>query len=86
MFSPICPYVGHPLVCHVHRAGEVQVLDFQTQQMKLLPLVATAYALTFTSRNMSQFYQDVIQRIEKGALDELPQVHIFVHPPPPQLT
>ena len=55
----------------------MQVLDFQTQQMKLLPVVATAYALTIAARNMSQFYQDVTQRIIKGALDELPQVDYF---------
>ncbi|KAK7502853.1 hypothetical protein BaRGS_00005802 [Batillaria attramentaria] len=56
-------------------AGEVQVLDFQTQQMKLLPLVATAYALTIASRNMAAFYLRVRQQIEQGTLEELPQLH-----------
>ncbi|KAK7091567.1 peroxisomal acyl-coenzyme A oxidase 1-like [Littorina saxatilis] len=56
-------------------AGEVQVLDFQTQQMKLLPLVATAYALTVASRNMTAFYMSATKKIEKGALEELPQLH-----------
>ncbi|XP_076456592.1 peroxisomal acyl-coenzyme A oxidase 1-like [Babylonia areolata] len=56
-------------------AGEVQVLDFQTQQMKLLPLVAAAYALNVSSRNVTRVYLHTVDRIEKGALDDLPQLH-----------
>ncbi|XP_025091952.1 peroxisomal acyl-coenzyme A oxidase 1-like [Pomacea canaliculata] len=56
-------------------AGEVKVLDFQTQQQKVLPQVAAAYALMFTGRNVLAFYMQVTSQIEKGALEELPQLH-----------
>lgn len=34
--------------------GEVSVIQYQTQQYKLLPLVATAYALYFTGFYMAK--------------------------------
>lgn len=58
----------------IGRAGEVQVLDFQTQQGKLFPQIAAAYALIIAGHNMMSFYLKVTTQIDKGALEELPQV------------
>ena len=49
-------------------------MDFQTQQHRLLPQVATAYALLAAGKNMMQFYLLVITDINKGAYSQLPQV------------
>lgn len=38
---------------------EPQLLDYTTHQAKLLPLVATAYALTFTAHRMKEMYEGV---------------------------
>ncbi|KAK7502899.1 hypothetical protein BaRGS_00005848 [Batillaria attramentaria] len=56
-------------------AGEVQVLDFQTQQFRLFPQIANAYALLAAGRDMLLFYMKITAQIDKGALEELPQLH-----------
>ncbi|KAK7092005.1 hypothetical protein V1264_009616 [Littorina saxatilis] len=56
-------------------AGEVQVLDFQTQQYRLFPQLAAAYATTFASTTISAFYRTVSPHIERGDLQELPMLH-----------
>ncbi|CAI8005627.1 Peroxisomal acyl-coenzyme A oxidase 1 [Geodia barretti] len=61
-------------------AGEVQVMDYQTQQFKLLPLLASAYALSSTGvAMMMMFIQgsnlSVRGQIEEGNLDLLPELH-----------
>ena len=40
---------------------ETQVMDYQTQQYKLLPLLATAYAMSFAGLYMmkaTRYYRD----------------------------
>ncbi|XP_052079728.1 peroxisomal acyl-coenzyme A oxidase 1-like isoform X2 [Mytilus californianus] len=54
---------------------EPQILDYQTQQYRLFPLLATAYALYFAGNYMSTAYSEGSQKIEKGQLEELPQLH-----------
>lgn len=59
------------------RAGEPepQILDFQTQQYKLFPLLATAYAFQFVGSYMSQTYHRITGDIQQGNLSELPELH-----------
>ncbi|XP_053309460.1 peroxisomal acyl-coenzyme A oxidase 1 isoform X1 [Spea bombifrons] len=59
------------------RAGEPepQILDFQTQQYKLFPLLATAYAFQFVGSYMSQTYHRITGDIQQGNLNELPELH-----------
>lgn len=59
------------------RAGEPepQILDFQTQQYKLFPLLATAYAFQFVGSYMSQTYHRITGDIHQGNLSELPELH-----------
>ncbi|CAC5407985.1 E1.3.3.6 [Mytilus coruscus] len=44
---------------------EPQILDYQTQQYRLFPLLATAYALYFAGNYMSTAYSEGSQKIEK---------------------
>lgn len=56
------------------RAPEVQVLDYQTQQMKLLPLIATAYALIQMGQFMLRHYAQARSEIAQGNLEVMPEV------------
>uniref|UniRef100_A0A8C6TN74 Acyl-coenzyme A oxidase n=1 Tax=Neogobius melanostomus TaxID=47308 RepID=A0A8C6TN74_9GOBI len=59
------------------RSGEPepQILDYQTQQYKLFPLLATAYAFTFVGQYMSQIYHRITGDINQGDFNELPELH-----------
>ena len=54
---------------------EVQVMDYQTQQYKLLPLIATAYAIITTGQFMLRMYAQVLSEIMDGNYESLPEVH-----------
>ncbi|CAG5122878.1 unnamed protein product [Candidula unifasciata] len=56
-------------------AGEVQVIDFQTQQHRLFTLVASAYALIVAGQVSTQAYLSVTKQIESGDFDNLPVLH-----------
>ncbi|XP_046899972.1 peroxisomal acyl-coenzyme A oxidase 1 isoform X2 [Hypomesus transpacificus] len=59
------------------RAGEPepQILDYQTQQHKLFPLLATAYAFHFVGQYMNQTYHRITGDISHGDFSELPELH-----------
>ncbi|XP_061472230.1 peroxisomal acyl-coenzyme A oxidase 1 isoform X3 [Rhineura floridana] len=54
---------------------EPQVLDYQTQQYKLFPLLATAYAFHFVGAYMKDTYRRITGNINQGDLSELPELH-----------
>ncbi|EHA99423.1 Peroxisomal acyl-coenzyme A oxidase 1 [Heterocephalus glaber] len=54
---------------------EPQVLDFQTQQYKLFPILATAYAFQFVGSYMKETYYRINESIGQGDLSELPELH-----------
>ncbi|XP_068932437.1 peroxisomal acyl-coenzyme A oxidase 1 isoform X2 [Petaurus breviceps papuanus] len=54
---------------------EPQILDFQTQQYKLFPLLATAYAFQFVGAFMKETYHRINVDIGQGNLNELPELH-----------
>lgn len=58
----------------ISRAGEVQVLDFQTQQYRLFTQIASAYALMIAGRASAAAYTRVSAEIESGNLDDMPVV------------
>ena len=58
----------------LHREPEPQILDYQTQQYKLFPLLATAYAFTFVGQYMKQTYHRISGDIHEGDFSELPEV------------
>lgn len=55
--------------------GEVQILDYQAQQHKLLPLIALAHAIKATFLSLMQTYKEVSQNLERGDLGNLPELH-----------
>ncbi|TKC53463.1 hypothetical protein EI555_014918 [Monodon monoceros] len=56
---------------------EPQILDYQTQQYKLFPLLATAYAFQFVGAYMKETYHRINEDISQGDLSELPEVCIM---------
>ncbi|XP_035258793.1 peroxisomal acyl-coenzyme A oxidase 1 isoform X2 [Anguilla anguilla] len=54
---------------------EPQILDYQTQQHKLLPLLATAYAFHFVGQYMNRTYHRITSDISQGDFSELPELH-----------
>ncbi|KAI1232341.1 hypothetical protein IHE44_0006797, partial [Lamprotornis superbus] len=59
------------------KAGEPepQILDYQTQQYKLFPLLATAYAFHFVGAYIKDTYHRISGDISEGDLSELPELH-----------
>lgn len=54
---------------------EAQIIDYQTQQHKLFPMLATAYALHFTGQIVYGTYLQVTSQIEEGNLDQIGELH-----------
>ncbi|XP_049899510.1 peroxisomal acyl-coenzyme A oxidase 1 isoform X1 [Epinephelus moara] len=54
---------------------EPQILDYQTQQYKLFPLLATAYAFAFVGQYMRQTYHRISEGINQGDFSEMPELH-----------
>ena len=49
-------------------------MDYQTQQFKLLPLLASVYALRMTGTAMMMLFMQVRGQMEEGNLESLPEV------------
>ena len=64
-------------IIYCFRGKEPQVLDYQTQQYKLLPLLATTYAFKFAAMGMSSIYSKISGEIDRGNLEALPQVIVM---------
>ncbi|KAL4235299.1 Peroxisomal acyl-coenzyme A oxidase 1 [Mactra antiquata] len=54
---------------------EAQVLDYQTQQEKLFPMIASAYAFMFVGRNILREFNRIMADMERGMLDEMQVLH-----------
>lgn len=54
--------------------GECQILDYQAQQYKLLPLVGLCHALRGMFANLMELYKQANQDLEMGNLQALPEV------------
>ncbi|XP_062581681.1 peroxisomal acyl-coenzyme A oxidase 1-like [Saccostrea cucullata] len=54
---------------------EAQVIDYQTQQYKLFPLVATAYAMQITGRFIIGYHAKVSSEIDAGNLESMNVLH-----------
>ena len=58
----------------VYREGEAQVLDYQTQQYKLFPLLAASYAFWLSGLKMRHTYFSLNYELMHGNMDLLPEV------------
>ena len=56
------------------REQEPQVLDFQTQQYKLFPLMAAAYAYWFSGLKMRETYFRLNYEMKQGNTEHLAEV------------
>ncbi|KAF8385054.1 acox-1.6 [Pristionchus pacificus] len=56
-------------------AGEVQVIDYRTQQFRLLPQLARAFAFLFAAYEIKTLYMLVTEQIGDGNMDVLPELH-----------
>ncbi|XP_028907494.1 peroxisomal acyl-coenzyme A oxidase 2 isoform X1 [Ornithorhynchus anatinus] len=54
---------------------EVKIFDYQTQQQKLLPQLATAYSFHFTAQSVSDFLKSCYEDIVNGHFTLLPELH-----------
>ncbi|XP_002913577.1 peroxisomal acyl-coenzyme A oxidase 2 isoform X2 [Ailuropoda melanoleuca] len=54
---------------------EAKILDYQTQQQKLLPHLATAYAFHFLGSNLSEFLHSSYDAILNKDFSHLPELH-----------
>lgn len=54
---------------------EMQVLDYPTVQIRILPLLATTFALHYTGEYMYELYQKSRQTIDKGDFGPLAELH-----------
>ena len=57
---------------------EPQVLDFQTQQHKLLPLLATAYAYNFAGLALIDMVNEIMLEVKGGNYRRLIEVSDFL--------
>ncbi|XP_022957805.1 peroxisomal acyl-coenzyme A oxidase 1-like [Cucurbita moschata] len=54
---------------------ETQVIDYKTQQSRLFPLLASAYAFRFVGEWLEWLYTDVTQRLGASDFSTLPEAH-----------
>ncbi|XP_050423855.1 probable peroxisomal acyl-coenzyme A oxidase 1 [Adelges cooleyi] len=54
---------------------EPQIMDYQTQQYKLFPLIATGLAYKFVANWLWEAYNEVTSELDRGNVDLLPELH-----------
>eukprot|EP00475_Leptophrys_vorax_P018391 TRINITY_DN2514_c0_g1_i2.p1 TRINITY_DN2514_c0_g1~~TRINITY_DN2514_c0_g1_i2.p1 ORF type:complete len:569 (+),score=167.08 TRINITY_DN2514_c0_g1_i2:69-1775(+) len=54
---------------------ETQIIDYQTQQFKLFPLLAAAYGMFFVGKEMMRLYQLNNEKLQKDDVSLLPELH-----------
>ncbi|KAF4769671.1 hypothetical protein HAV15_011647 [Penicillium sp. str.  len=57
------------------KGPEMSVLDYPTVQIRILPLLATTFALHYTGLAMQSVYKNARQDIEKGIFNSLAHMH-----------
>ncbi|CAI7624126.1 unnamed protein product [Penicillium manginii] len=57
------------------RGPEMAVLDYPTVQIRILPLLATAFALHYTGQSMRATYQSTREAVEQGDFRSLAHMH-----------
>lgn len=59
------------------KGEEISVLDYQTQQAKVLSRIGEVFALLFTAKKITEFTNFVFQEAGKGRFDRLNEGHIL---------
>ncbi|CAL5359821.1 unnamed protein product [Camellia sinensis] len=68
------PVVGPDLTMDFMEEG-IKVIDYKTQQNRLFPLLASAYAFRFVGEWLKWLYTDVTQRLQTNDFSTLPEAH-----------
>lgn len=55
--------------------GEVQILDYQTQQLRLFPQIARALVFLFAAYEVKDLYMKVTTQLQEGNVELLPELH-----------
>ena len=63
------------MMSHFLLSVSVQVIDYRTQQARLFPLLASAYAFRFVGEWLKWLYTDVTQRLQANDFSTLPEAH-----------
>ncbi|KAG6511643.1 hypothetical protein ZIOFF_029718 [Zingiber officinale] len=56
-------------------SSKTQVIDYKTQQSRLFPLLASAYAFRFVGQWLKWLYNDVTERLRANDFSTLPEAH-----------
>ena len=56
---------------------EVPVFNYQTQQEKIIPKIAEAYASWFAAKSVTELGYEVFESAKKGNFDRLNEAHII---------
>ena len=56
-------------------SGEVQILDYQTQQLRLFPQMARAIVFLFAAYEVKDLYMRMTSQLQEGNLELLPELH-----------
>ncbi|CAD6189218.1 unnamed protein product [Caenorhabditis auriculariae] len=59
----------------IPNSGEVQILDYQTQQYRLFPQLARAFAFLFAAYEIRDLYMKVTEQLTHGNTELLPEIH-----------
>lgn len=51
------------------------MIDYKTQQNRLFPLLASAYAFRFAGQWLSWLYKDVTDKLQANDFSTLPEAH-----------
>jgi acyl-CoA oxidase len=60
---------------HHTNKGATQILDYQAQQQRLMPLLAATYALHFTGKKLNADYVRIMDELSQFNLSNLPDFH-----------
>lgn len=56
---------------------ETQLLDYQTQQMKIFPLLATMWAYSYSIQHVRVKYDEMVERINNKDFSLLDLIHHY---------
>jgi acyl-CoA oxidase len=59
----------------VPNSGEVQILDYQTQQLRLFPQISRTLAFLFAAYEVKDLYLRVTTQLQEGNTELLPELH-----------
>jgi len=69
VFCAVCVFIQQ------NSEREPQILDYQTQQYKLFPVIASSLVYKFAAKWLWDKYSAVTSQLERGDLVQLPEVN-----------